>query len=188
MAKNAVTDWDITPVNNADIAGINIAEGCPAGGINDAIRAAMAQVATWIAAAAGPLLKSGGTMTGDIALTYASTVKDAGGAAHNVGYRNIPLAGKAAPYTIALSDVGMGISTSAGLTVPTNATAAFAIGDAVSIYNASAAGITVAAAGGVTLRMAGTATTGSRTLGQRGFATLIKVGADEWVLTGMGAS
>ena len=189
MARNAVTDWDANPANNSDISGINIAEGCPAGGINDAIRAVMAQIGTWLAGPTGPLQKSGGVLTGAITgMANGSTVVDGGGASRGVGYRNIPLTAKAAAYTLTLSDVGQGVSTSANLTVPNNATAAFALGDAVAIYNNSSSGITISPASGVTLRLAGSSTTGSRSLALRGLATLIKVGADEWVISGMGAS
>lgn len=190
MARNAVTDWDATPANNSDIAGINIAEGCPAGGINDAIRTLMAQFSIWLAGAAGPLLKSGGTVTGVITgMASGSTIIDGGGTPRAIGYRAIPLTAKAAAYALALTDVGQGISiTTGGITVPANTTAPFAIGDAVTIYNASAASQNVAPAGGVTLRLVGTATTGTRALAQRGICTLLKVGTDEWVATGGGVS
>lgn len=189
MAKNAVTDWDTTAANNSDIAGINIAEGCAAAGINDAIRAAMAQIAAWVVAAAGPLLKSGGTMTGDIAMTYASTVKDSGGSAHNVGYRNLPLTAKTASYQIALTDVGTLISiTTGGVTVPPNSTTAFASGDTATIYNNSGSNQTITQGAGVTLRLVGTSTTGNRTLAQRGTCTLLKVATDEWIASGGGVS
>jgi hypothetical protein len=189
MPKNAVTDWDIAPANNSDIAGINIAEGCPAGGINDAIRTVMAQISTWLAGAAGPLPKSGGVMTGAITgLANGSSVLDGGGTARSVGYRAIPLASKSVSYTLTLGDVGQGISTSAGVTVPANATIAFAIGDTIALYNNSAAAITITQASGVTLRLAGSASSGNRTLAQRGLGTLIKIGGDEWVMSGMGVS
>lgn len=48
MAKNAVTDWSTVPASNSDIGGINIAEGCPAKNINNAIRELMAQYATFL--------------------------------------------------------------------------------------------------------------------------------------------
>jgi hypothetical protein len=44
MAKNSFLDWDTTAVNNSDIGGINIAEGCPPSNINNAIREMMAQL------------------------------------------------------------------------------------------------------------------------------------------------
>jgi len=195
MAKNAVTDWDIAPANNSDISGINIAEGCPAGGINDAIRTMMAQVATWLAGTNGPLPKTGGTISGDIVTTgkitgmaNGSTLIDGTGAARPLGYRNIPLTPKTAAYTIALADVGQGISTNSAVTVPASATTAFAVGDTMALYNNSAGNITIAQASGVTLRLAGSSTTGNRTLAQRGIATLIKVGTDEWAVSGMGVS
>jgi len=189
MAKSAVTDWDVTPANNADIAGISITEGCPASGINDAIRALMAQVATWLGGAAAPLPKSGGAVTGALTnLGNGSSVIDGGGIARAVGYRAIPLASKSASYQIALTDVGQGISTSAGITVPPSATTAFAIGDTIAVYNNSASSITITQGAGVTLRLAGTSTTGSRALATRGLCTLLKVGTDEWVASGGGLS
>lgn len=189
MAKSAVTDWDVTPANNSDIAGINIAEGCPASGINDAIRTLMAQVATWLAGANAPLPKSGGTVTGELtSLGNGTTVLDSGGTARAIGYRAIPLASKSASYQISLGDVGQGISTSAGITVPPNATTAFAIGDTIAIYNSGASNITITQGAGVTLRLVGTATKGSRTLATHGLCTLLKVDTDEWVASGGGLS
>ena len=44
MPKNKVSEWSPTAVNNTDIGGINIAEGCAPSGINNAIRELMAQV------------------------------------------------------------------------------------------------------------------------------------------------
>jgi hypothetical protein len=189
MAKNAVTDWDVAPANNSDIAGINIAEGCPAGGINDAIRTLMAQVASWLAGAGAPLPKSGGAVSGAITgLANGSSVIDGGGTARTIGYRAIPLLSKSASYTIGLSDVGQGISTNAGVTVPANAATAFTVGDTIALYNNSASTITITQGSGVTLRLAGTATSGNRTIAQRGLATLIKIATDEWVVSGMGVS
>lgn len=52
MAKNAVADWSTTAASNTDIAGVNISEGCQPSGINDAIRAIMAQIATFLSTAA----------------------------------------------------------------------------------------------------------------------------------------
>ena len=37
-----VKDYDLNPDNNTQINGINIAEGCPPSGINNAIRQIMA--------------------------------------------------------------------------------------------------------------------------------------------------
>jgi len=40
----AVSDYSTTPSANASISGVNIAEGCPPGGINNAIRQMMADI------------------------------------------------------------------------------------------------------------------------------------------------
>ncbi|WP_442679742.1 hypothetical protein ACSBM8_00620 [Sphingomonas sp. ASY06-1R] len=189
MARNAISDWDPVPGNNSDIAGINIAEGCPAGGINDAIRTVMAQFAGWLAGTTGPLLKSGGAASGAITgMGNGSTVLDAAGVARGIGYRNVPLSVKTAAYTLALSDVGQGVSTGTTLTIPTNATAAFSVGDVIAIYNNSSSSNSITAASGVTLRLAGASSTGTRTLAARGLASLFKVGTDEWVISGAGVS
>ena len=42
--KDSVSDWSITPNSNDNVGGINIAEGCAAANINNAIRTVMAQV------------------------------------------------------------------------------------------------------------------------------------------------
>src|ERR1051325_8425988 len=182
MAKNAVTDWDVAAGNNSDIAGINVAEGCPAGGINDAIRTLMAQVATWLAASSGPLLKTGGAVTGVITgMLTGSTVQDGAGTARYVGYRNIPFTASTTGRTLALTDVGMCVPSTGTINIPTNASVAFAIGDIVAVYNNSGSSISITASGGVTLRLGASATTGTRTLAQRGFVTLLKVATDEWV-------
>lgn len=197
MPKNNVTDWDVNPANNTDVGGVNISEFCPPSSVNDAERTIMAQIAAWIISAGGPFLKSGGTLSGPIAAagfaitdaSNASTIRDGAGTQRPVGYRGIPLTAKTASYQIALTDVGQGSpNTTSGWTVPLNATTAFALGDTILLYNNSASSLTVTAAGGVTLRLAGTATTGNRTIAQRGLGTLIKVGTDEWVLSGMGVT
>ena len=59
MAKNAVTDWSPTDSLNTDIGGTNIAEGCAPGGINDAIRKLMAQIATYITDALQTVVRVG---------------------------------------------------------------------------------------------------------------------------------
>jgi hypothetical protein len=81
----AITDYSTDPDLNVQISGINIAEGCPPSGINNAIRQLMADVkvekdtrdaeqaakdAEQDAAIAGKLDKSGGTMTGPLYLQY----------------------------------------------------------------------------------------------------------------------
>ncbi|KFL28180.1 hypothetical protein JP74_02935 [Devosia sp. 17-2-E-8] len=47
MAKTSVDQWDEIASNNTDIGGTNIDEGCAPSGINNAIRAVMAQLKAW---------------------------------------------------------------------------------------------------------------------------------------------
>lgn len=45
MAKTDTSQWDTTASNNLDIGGVNIAEGCPAANMNNALREVMKQIA-----------------------------------------------------------------------------------------------------------------------------------------------
>jgi hypothetical protein len=74
--------------------------------------------------------------------------------------------------------------TTGGVVIPDNGTVAFPVGATVVIYNNSGSTQTISILPTDTLRLAGTATTGSRTLAQRGLATCVKVAAGEWVVSG----
>lgn len=101
---------------------------------------------------------------------------------------DVPSVSKSAAHTLELTDRGKSIDTTAGVTIPDNATVAFPVGAVVMVNNMSAANITISAAAGVTLRLAGTAATGTRTLAQYGSAHLRKVGVNEWRAGGSGLS
>ena len=68
----AVSDYKTDPNENTTISGINIAEGCPPSGINNAIRQLMADVKT---ATEGCLPLTGGTMTGSIVSSGVTALK-----------------------------------------------------------------------------------------------------------------
>ena len=103
-----------------------------------------------------------------------------------LGYKGIPQNARTSAYTPALSDIGKHISiTTGGITVPANGAVAFPIGSAITIYNDSASSQSIAITTD-TMYLAGTATTGTRTLAQRGLATLVKVGTTTWVISGAG--
>ena len=100
--------------------------------------------------------------------------------------RSIPQNSQTSAYILAASDNGKHISiTTGGVTVP-NAT--FATGDTVMVYNDSGLSQTITEDTGVTMYLAGTATTGNRTLAQRGLATILCVAANTFVITGGGVS
>lgn len=89
-------------------------------------------------------------------------------------------------YTLQATDAGKFIDlTSGGATVPASV---FSAGMAVSIYNDSTGTQTITQAGGVTLYLVGTATTGNRSLAQRGIATILCVASNTFVISGGGLS
>jgi len=101
---------------------------------------------------------------------------------------DVPGVTKSAAYTLALTERGKSVDTSANVTVPDNATVPFPVGSTVVVTNTSGSNISVLAAAGVTLRLAGTASTGTRTLAGYGQATLRKIASDTWISSGMGLS
>jgi hypothetical protein len=98
--------------------------------------------------------------------------------------KTIPQNAQTGAYTLLIDDVGKHISiTTGGVTV---ASGVFAAGDVITIYNNSSSAQTITQGSGVTLRLAGSATTGNRTLGQRGICTLLCVASDEFAISGAG--
>lgn len=96
---------------------------------------------------------------------------------------NLPVVNRSTAYTLTATDVGDYVNiTTGGVTVPAGV---FSSGDVVSIYNNSASSQTITTTA-VTCYLVGTATTGNRTLAQRGLATLLCVGTNEFVISGGG--
>ena len=90
---------------------------------------------------------------------------------------------KTSSYTLTASDIGTLVTTDSAVTVDQDI---FTAGDATTIYNNSASAITVTQGTGVTFYLAGTATTGNRTLAQRGVATVLCVASNAFVVSGSG--
>jgi hypothetical protein len=99
--------------------------------------------------------------------------------------RSVPQETKTTSYVLQNSDHGKHISTTAGVTLNTGI---FTIGQNVTIFNNSSSSITITQGTSVTIYLAGTANTGSRTLAQRGIATLLCVGTNTYVINGGGLS
>ena len=105
----------------------------------------------------------------------------------NIGYRDIPQVVFTSNATLALSDAGKHYfsSNSANvITVPNNATVSFNIGAAITIVQQGTANLTITPGSGVTMYLSGNATSASRTLGNYGMATVMKVGTDTWFKIG----
>jgi len=106
------------------------------------------------------------------------------------GYKDLPQNQQTSGYTLALADRGKHIFATASsftITIPTNASVAFPIGSAITIFCGDATK-TLAPASGVTLVQAGTSNTGSRTLGINALVTLVKLQTNTWVVSGAGLS
>lgn len=104
----------------------------------------------------------------------------------SIGYLNIPQNSQTSAYALAIGDVGKHISiTTGGVTI--NASI-FSAGDVVTIYNNSASSQTITQGTSVTMYLAGSATTGNRTLAQRGVCTVLCVASNTFVITGAGLS
>lgn len=109
--------------------------------------------------------------------THSTKIADSAATLFDAGFLVLPVS---ASTTAALSDRGKGIVATGTITIPN---AVFAAGDVLAIYNNSAAAITLTATI-TTMRLHGTATTGSRTLALRGFASIYFVSGTECVVCG----
>jgi hypothetical protein len=69
------------------------------------------------------------------------------------------------------------------LTIPTNASVAFAVGTVITVLNKGAGAVTISGAGGVTVSSAG-ATSASPVLNQYKSCALIQVAANTWYVVG----
>lgn len=117
------------------------------------------------------------TLSGDITSVNASATVNG----FVIGYRNVPRS--TTSTTLVTGDVGKCVAVSANITLP-NAT--FSAGDTISIYNNTASNVTIIPGTGFTLYLAGSATTGNRTLSQRGIATIWCNSASDGVISGGG--
>ena len=148
----------------------------------------------WDFDAAGNLSAPGnvsavGNVTGGNIITAGNITGNTGGFA--IGYRDIPQVVFTSNATLALTDAGKHYfsSNSANvITVPNNTTVSFSIGTAISIIQQGTANLTVTPGSGVTMYLAGNSTSSSRTVGNYGMATLMKVGTDTWFINGTGVN
>jgi hypothetical protein len=129
------------------------------------------------------------TLTTGNTLNAGTSISDTGTiAATSPGFRGLPQNAQTASYTLALTDAGKHISiTTGGVIVPANGSVAFPIGSTIVIYNDSSSNQTISITTD-TMYLAGSATTGSRTLAQRGLATIVKVASTTWAISGAGVS
>jgi len=94
--------------------------------------------------------------------------------------------------SLTLDDIGRYIvSTTAGsetITLPTDLALAWPVGARTSIVLTGAGTVSISPDIGVSLYLAGIGTTGARTLATYGLATIVKIAADTWYISGDGIS
>jgi hypothetical protein len=121
----------------------------------------------------------------NVAQTFSALQTFNSGASDSSGsFRVVPANSQASAYTPVSSDTGKYISiSSGGVTVPASI---FSPGAVFSVYNNSGSSQTIAQGSGVTLRQAGTTNTGNRSLAAYGIATVLCVGANTFLISGVG--
>lgn len=96
-------------------------------------------------------------------------------------------------YTLVATDANKHILHPSGagasdlFSIPSNASVAFELGTIFTFINLDSNSLSIAVLTD-TMTLAGTTTTGTRTLGQNGIATAIKVGTTSWLIMGTGLS
>lgn len=123
------------------------------------------------------LANTNATIAGN--LTSTGSISDSKGE-----LRDVPVNNQTGPYLLTLSGHGKMIAVTTGNVFVPNAV--FSAGDNITVYNNSAASITITQNTSVTMYQVGTATTGNRTLAQRGLATIFCVAANTFVISGGG--
>ena len=104
----------------------------------------------------------------------------------------IPQNSQSGPYTLALGDAAHQIyhpssdTTARTWTIPANSATPFAVVTKIDIVNDCSAGALTLAITADTLVWSPTGATGSRTLAACGQATLVKIGATRWMISGTG--
>jgi len=130
-----------------------------------------------------------GNITGGNIITTGNITGNTGGFA--IGYRDIPQVVFTSNATLVLTDAAKhyySANSANVITIPNNTTVSFNIGTAISIVQQGTANLTVTPGSGVTMYLAGNSTSSSRTLGNYGMATLMKVDTNTWFINGTGVN
>lgn len=180
----SVADYSTNPNLNISVNGIDIGELCAAAGYNNALRQIMADIATWTTAYAVtyPIaINKGGT-----GQTTASAALAALGGLP-ITYKEVQQRALSAAFDFAASDSAGHIyytGAAAAATIQPNATVAIPLNTAIMIVNHGSGALTITKGAGVSLIWAVNNTDANRTLAAGGIATILKVAADKWAITG----
>lgn len=95
----------------------------------------------------------------------------------------LSISSQGSAYTLTASDAGTIVKMSANVTIPQNI---FSAGESILIYNDTSSPLAITQGTGTTLRLPGTSSTGTRSLAQRGIATILCIASNEFLITGTG--
>lgn len=168
-----------TPGADADVWGVELNDGALA-----KVKVDLDAIAAALNTILVALLKTGGTMTGDVVLA------DVGpGSIYSVGFRGLPVVGIDANRTFGLTDSGKMIrltgTTARTWTIPPNSSVAFPIGTVIVLRTASTGTVAVARGASVALRSNGSSTDADKTIPAYTKAVLTQEAANVWTIDGV---
>lgn len=120
--------------------------------------------------------------------TGTASAKDEDANTYNLGWRDVPQTAKTINYELKLSDRGKQIlmnGTSLTLTIPADGAVSFPVGTTIMVVNTNSTTLSIAITSD-TMTLANSTTTGTRTLARNGMATITKIGATSWLISGSG--
>jgi len=176
-----------TPSLNVSINGINIGEGMARRDMNDALRQMMADMKVWtdaLSPVSTPVsIANGGT--GQITAPLALAALGGLGTA----YQRLPQTAKSAAFNFTAAMDGGHVrytGAAAAATIDPNATTAIPQDAVILIVNDGSGAMTITRGAGVAMLLGGTGADANRSLAIGGMATLLKVAADRWFISGVG--
>lgn len=184
----AVSDYNSNPALNTAVGGIDISEGSPASGYNDALRAIMADIRSWTDGQ-GVTYPIAVTKGGTGAITAPLALAALGGL--GIAYQGLPQVAKSAAFSLTLDMSGGHVrftGSAAAATINPNSTTAFPVGAVVLLVNDGSGALTITRGAGVALVWASSGSDANRALAVGGMASMLQVATDRWFVSGAGLS
>lgn len=109
---------------------------------------------------------------------------------HTVGYLRMPVETKSANFGLLANSEGklLYFNTSSVCYIPNDAEYNLGVGASIAIYNNSSGTLSIVANSPVVMQLVNDSLTGTRSLTSNGMASLIKVAANTWLISGAGVS
>lgn len=130
------------------------------------------------------------TIQGNLAVTNNTLTANLSVNGYSVGYLQVPQISFTDDSTVSSSAAGKHyystLSTNKTLTIANNSTVSYAVGTEFTVVNLGTGNITLANASGVNLYRAGNTTPGNRIITNTGFAKVLNLAANVWIVDGSG--